>query len=146
MTAEEIMIKYLSKKENKQEVIMQLEKNMQDVLDRILKRFPNMDELLDQEQEELMEYFGEVSYKTALQKDFIERIIDNPTDTLLLMVDYHEHNKNIVNGIVDDYEEVIVLMLYLQVAVALERSKMVREVMDMLNFIQNDNNEDENVN
>ena len=146
MTAEEIMIKYLSEKENKKEVIMQLEKNMQDVLDRILKRFPNMEEILDQEQEEVVKHFKEVSYKTALQKDFIERIIDNPNDTLLLMVDYHKHNKNIINGIVDDYEEVIVLMLFLQVATALERSKMVREVMDILDCIQNDNNEDENVN
>lgn len=147
MIIEEIMIRYMLEQGNQKDTVLKLEGNIQEALDKILKKYPNMEDLLNKEEKEIFDYFEEVPITAVLQKNFIERLIDNTTDVMALMIDYHASNKNVVDSIINDYEEVVVSLLYLQLKKTLNRSKMTRDLIDSLDLATSyEEDTEENVN
>ena len=148
MKIEEILTTMLREEEEDKgmEGIIKLEENMQKCLDKIIKRFPNVEEVLDRDEEGINDYFKESSIKAVLQKYIVEKLVEDSNDVMALMIDYHGANKELVDGIINNYEEAVVYLFYLNIKQALTKSQLAREFVNFMSGVFEEDEDEDNVN
>ena len=146
MKIEEILTTILREEGGDMEGIIKLEGNMQEGLDKIIKRFPNVEEVLDKDEEGINDYFKESSNKAVLQKYIVEKLAEDSNDVMALMIDYHGANKELVDGIINNYEEVVVYLFYLNIKQALTKSQLAREFVNFMSSVFEEDEDEDNIN